>query len=78
MSSELGQFYDFLGVKLSQGGDEMLPEEVLHEWRARHPLPKELQVSVADLRQSLAEADRGEGIPLADVFEELRRKYPSP
>lgn len=24
------------------------------------------------------EADNGQGVPLAEVFEELRRKYPSP
>ncbi len=78
MSSDLFQFYDFLGVKLSQGDADLSPEEVLDEWRTRHPLPEHLAVSVGDLRQALAEADRGEGVPLAEVFDELRRNIPLP
>lgn len=75
VASELERFHVFVAGKIANGGTRLSPEEVLDEWRAENPTAEELAASVADLEQALGEADRGEGIPLDQVIEELRQKH---
>ena len=75
---ELPRFFDFLEQKLTNGGSQLSPEDALDEWRAANPTSEEFEASVADLREALAEADRGDGLPIDAVLDELKRKYNLP
>ena len=78
VASELERFHQFIAHKLSNGESDLSPEEALDEWRALNPTPEELAANVAALQRALAQADRGEGIPLDECIEQLRRKYNLP
>jgi hypothetical protein len=64
-------FYEFLGQTLSQGHRETPPEALLRKWRAQ----REYEETCEDIRQGLANMEAGLGIPVEQVFAELRRKY---
>ncbi|MBI5760034.1 MAG: hypothetical protein HZA46_16075 [Planctomycetales bacterium] len=78
VASELEQFQHFVSQTLASGGATLSPEEVLDAWRIANPNDEELTASVADLRQALEEADRGEGIPLDQALTEIRHKHRLP
>lgn len=74
VSSELERFYSFIAEKLANGGCQLSPEEALNEWRAENPCAG-LVASILDLEQAIEEADRGEGIPLDKVIEQIRETH---
>ena len=78
VSSDLRDFHEFIGQKLASGSASLSPEAALDEWRSDHPDPRELAESLGALREALEEADRGEGIPLGDAIEEIRRRHKLP
>ena len=77
--NELREFHQFLGAKLENGGAELLPEEVLEEWRQLHPEPWDEEDDVAAIQASIDEFDNGErGIPLEEVVREMCVKFHLP
>ena len=77
--NELREFHRFLGAKLENGGAELLPEEVLEEWRQLHPEPWDEEDDVAAIQASIDEFDNGErGIPLEEVVREMCVKFHLP
>lgn len=67
--TELTEFHRFAQEKLSAGSESSL-QELLDEWTAA----RDYERSVAALRQSVAEADAGLGLPVKEAFAEIRSK----
>jgi hypothetical protein len=66
---ELSDFNRFAAEKLSNGGAETL-QAVLDEWNAQ----REREESVAGIRQSIAQYEAGQGLPVEQAFLELRNR----
>jgi hypothetical protein len=76
LSSELQQFYSFLGERLANGGARISPEEALDEWRAENPSKEMLDESIAAIKKALEDMEAGDtGRPAEEVVADLRRKY---
>ena len=76
---ELREFHDFVGEKLSNGGTDLSPEEVLDQFRVLHPGPNELMESVSAVRQALTDMAAGDrGRPVDDVLTDLRTRHNLP
>ena len=73
--TDLREFVEFATEQLGNGGSELTPEEVLDLWRAEHPTPAEFEESVAAIERALAEADRGEGLPLDEFDRQFRARH---
>jgi hypothetical protein len=67
--AELTEFHLFAQEKLSAGSEASL-QQLLDQWNAA----REYERSVAALRQSVAEADAGLGLPLKEAFAEIRSR----
>jgi hypothetical protein len=72
--AELDRFHAFAQSKLGNGGAESL-QELVDLWLAESPDVKELEASLAALREGLADADAGRVRPARDVFEDLATRY---
>ncbi len=78
-TTELRDFHRFLTDKLSNGGVQLSPEEVLDEWRQDHPNPDIDEDEVAAIQEALDDMANGDrGRPFDDVMAELRAKYQLP
>lgn len=78
-STDTVAFHAFLGQQLQLGGTGKSPEEWLALWRAEHPLPEELQASVAALQEAIADMEAGDvGRPAHEVVADLWKKYNTP
>lgn len=75
LETDLREFLDFAAEQLSRGGSELTPEEVLDLWRVEHPSPAELSESIAAVKRALAQADRGEGVPLDEFDRQFRARH---
>lgn len=77
--TELRAFHQFVNEKLNNGSAEMLPEEVLDEWRRLHPEPFDDEDDVAAIQAALDDVDRGDiGISLEELDRELRKEFNFP
>ena len=77
--TELHAFHAFLSEKLSNGSANLLPEDVLEEWRELHPEPEDFEDDVAAIQAALDDLDNGEtGISLEELDRELRREFNFP
>ncbi len=77
--SELAQFHQFLGRRLTAGDNGLSPEEVLDEWRLAYPASEILEADVAAVRQALDEMAGGEpGKPLADFSRDFQARHGLP
>ena len=78
-TSELREFHRFLGEKLRNGGAELLPEEVLDQWRELHPEPFDDEDDVAAIQAALDDRANGvKGIPFEEFDREMRREFNLP
>jgi hypothetical protein len=66
---ELLDFNHFAEEKLTNGGAESL-QELLDEWNDL----RSHQQSIAGIRESAAQYDAGQGLPVDEAFDEVRRK----
>jgi hypothetical protein len=70
--NDLRDFYQFVGVKVNNGGGLLSPEQVLDEWRALRPDPGSLQEDTAALQEAIKDMENGDlGMP----FEEFERAF---
>jgi hypothetical protein len=60
LTCELEAFRQFLVSRLSPGETSLTPEEILVEWRVKHPLPDDLAESLFQVRQALADMQGGD------------------
>jgi hypothetical protein len=76
---ELREFHRFLGEKVKNGGAELLPEEVLDQWRELHPEPFDDEDDVAAIQAAIDNRANGErGIPLEEFDRQFRKKHNIP
>jgi len=74
-SSDLGQFHQFIGEKLTSD-PALSPEDALYLWREVHPADDESGEDLADIEAALDEMGAGgEGIPLTEFDREFRRRH---
>lgn len=66
---DLHNFQQFADEKLANGAVESL-QNILDEWNAR----REREQSIAGIRESIAQYDAGEGLPVDKAFGEVRKK----
>ncbi len=67
--TSLADFHKFLGQQLSHpGAASMSPEEALARWR-------EHQVTLAAIREGLADIDAGRTRPVEELIHELKARY---
>lgn len=59
-STEIEQFRDFIDEQVKNGHANLSPEEVLDLWRCQHPMPEELQESVAAVKTALRDMEAGD------------------
>ena len=76
--ADLAAFHEFVAEKLRTSGIDLSPEECVDQWRAEHPTPRELETSVAAIREAIKQSGRGEGRPAAEVLAELRSELRLP
>lgn len=75
-TTEAEAFHEFLTAQLDNGGRKMSPEELLLTWRAGNPSARELDASVAAVREAIADMEAGDtGRPAREVIRNLRDKY---
>lgn len=75
-ADELRGFHQFIAEKLGSGATPLSPEEVLDLWREDHPIPEDLEESVAAVREALADMAAGDtGRPVDDVLADLRARH---
>ena len=78
VANELERFHQFVEGKLGSSSADLSPEDVLSEWRAKHPLPDDLSESVGAVKQALADMRAGDrGRPAEQVIAELRQRLES-
>ena len=74
-SSELGDFYRFLGEKVSNGGAAPSPEEVLDEWRILHPDPAASEEDLAAIQEAIDDIENGDsGISFVEFDRDFRAR----
>lgn len=73
IQADLRQFREFLIQQADGNLEDLTPEDVLDQWRANHPLPGELEVSAAEIQQTLDEMRPGAGVLARDASTEMRR-----
>lgn len=69
--SELQNFHQYLDQRLTDGSEELSPEEALRDWR-------EHQQTIQSIRRGLADVEAGRTRPAVDVIEELRARLIRP
>ena len=73
-TTELHEFHRFLSTKLSNGGADLSPEEVLDEWRQDHPDPEIDEDDVAAIQEAIDDMEAGDrGRPADEVIADLRK-----
>jgi len=73
--NELIEFHRFVGEKVSNGGANLSPEEVLDEWRLLHPDDDDM----AAIQEAIDDLENGDvGIPLEEFDREIHAKYNLP
>ena len=78
-TTELHEFHRFLTTKLSNGGADLSPEEVLDEWRQDHPDPEIDEDEVAAIQEAIDDMEAGDhGRPFDEAMADLRAKYGMP
>ena len=71
-TSELRQFYEFLGQQLRTGSAELSPEEALDVWRMQHHPSEDLLA----IQEALDDMERGDtGIPFEEFDREFRARH---
>jgi hypothetical protein len=79
LSSELRSFHAFLTDKLNNGSADLLPEEVLEQWRELHPEPFDDEDDVAAIQAALDDVARGDkGMPFDEFDREFRKQHKIP
>jgi hypothetical protein len=77
--TELRAFHAFVSEKLNNGSADLLPEEVLDQWRQLHPEPFDDEDDVAAIQASLDDLDRGVPcLSLEEVDRELQKRFNLP
>jgi len=72
-SSDLGDFFRFVGEKVHNGGASLSPEEVLDEWRILNPDPAAAQEDIAAIQEAIDDMENGDtGIPFAEFDRSFR------
>ncbi len=66
---QLADYYRFVDEKLSNGGAVSM-QDMLDQWLDRQTH----EASVADIRESIAQYEAGEALPVDQAFSEVRRK----
>jgi len=66
---DLHNFHLFAGEKLAAGAVQSF-QDLVDEWNSRHTR----QQSVANIRESIAQYDAGEGVSADEAFDEVRTK----
>jgi len=66
---DLQDFHLFADEKIADGAAQSL-EELVDAWSSR----RTDEQSVADIRKSIAQYEAGEGLPVAEAFDEIRKK----
>lgn len=69
--TELQNFRQYLDQRLTDGSQELSPEEALRDWR-------EHQQTIQSIRRGLADVEAGRTRPAVDVIEELRARLTRP
>jgi hypothetical protein len=79
---QLRQFHAYVGERLSHGAEDLLPEEVLHDWRKQFPLEDDddpLDENLDDetaVRRALNDMKAGEkGMPLEELVQRVEREF---
>jgi len=67
---DLQAFHRFAGEKLDRGGTQSLVE-LADDWESNR---REMEETVADIRQSHADIDAGRVAPVSDTFADIRRQ----
>ena len=67
---DLSDFHRFADEKLNQGGARSLVE-LADEWEAQR---REMEETVAEIRQSHTDIDAGRVAPVADTFADVRKQ----
>jgi len=77
--SELEKFHAFVGEKLANGGKNLSPEDVLDDWREKHPDPEDFEDDVAAIQAALDDLANGEvGMPFVEFDRRMRKKLKMP
>ncbi len=76
--TELRAFHAFLSEKLNNGSADLLPEEVLDQWRQLLPEPEDYEDDVAAIQAALDEVDRGEYISLEELDRRVQKEFNLP
>ena len=77
-STELEEFHRFVGDQLRQHVESLSPEVALELFRQQQMTAEELTSSTRAVERALAQADRGEGVPLDEAMQGLREKHGLP
>ena len=67
--NDLEHFHQFASEKLGNGGAESL-RQLVSQWE----VTREHERSVAAIRESVAEDEAGESVPVEDAFAEIRSR----
>jgi len=79
VSEDLREFHSYLTSRLASGEGSLSPEEILDQWRERHPSPRELADSAADIQDAVDEMRAEESDQLArEVVADVRRELGLP
>jgi len=71
-------FLDFLGAKLSNGGNGLTLDEALLDWEIENQGDEERADTIAAVRRGFEDIDAGRVRPAREALEELRRKHNLP
>lgn len=78
-TNELLQFRDFINKRLTNGSNDLSPEEALDEWREAHPEADDAEGAIAAIQEALddmANGDRGRSAD--ELVAEIRSQYELP
>jgi len=74
-STELRNFHNFLGDKLTGEGAALSPEEVLDEWRSMNPFRQDLDEDASAIKEALEDLAKGDrGISFDEFDREFRKR----
>ncbi len=78
-STDLRDFYRFVGDKIQSGECDLSPEEILDEWRAIHPNPAALEEDIAAIQEAIDAIEAGDkGISLEEFDRRFRAEFKLP
>jgi hypothetical protein len=77
--TELQRFHEFVGEKVKGGDPELLPEDVMDEWRELNGGEKLSEEDIAAIQEALDELDRGDpGMSMEEFDQQLRAEFNLP